>query len=569
MPNAIKYTTGTESLALKKGNFYIGTGDVGKGPTNVTGYYNGITPPSGGYTIYLNKATGGPSIFVANNDQQLISLTNIIADASYATVSECLSYYDNQPDKYCTNRDYESISTDGLIFNMDPGYTASYPRGGTTCYDTSTGGNNGTLINSPIFSMGNNYGVLSFDGIDDYIDLGSNIDLSGNCTFVLWIKPSINWPTYSVIMENAERVDASNWRIQRAGSGNGVQFYDSNYISGGIGITYDEYQQIVIVCEYISGATGTVNFYRNGVKYFSPGIFSYPLNKYTTTEKTLIGKIPNSDIAKYAGDMGMVQIYDRVLNDSEVLNLYNLQSSRFLIPTPTPTPSVTPTVTPTPGLAPTPTPSPLPIPVSSLQLWLDASIASSYPGSGTVWYDLSGNGNNATLFNGPTSSNGAILFDGSNDYATYLYDASAAMTIITIGYSRQSTWNNYGGLGSSRTVNGFIVHNDPGTSVRYYVVSSAGAYTLIGYVYPASVNVMRMYAMSTNGTNAHKRYLDGSLVGTDTTNLSRGTSNNNTGTLGKDSTLSRYNFLGIKAHLIYNRQLSDAEITQIYNYYFS
>jgi len=559
MSNPIKYTTGSESLALNKGNFYIGTGDVGKGPTSNTGYYNGIDPPSGGYTIYLNKASGGPSIYVANNDAQLISLTNVIANASYTTVSECLNYYSTQSDKYCTNRDYEAISTDELIFNMDPGYTASYPREGNTCYDTSTSDNNGTLINSPTFSMGYNYGVINFDGIDDYIDLGSNINLAGNCTFVLWINPSTNWPQYSVIMENAENISNSNWRIQRAASGNGVQFYDDVYISGGMGITYNEYQQIVIVCEYISGPTGTVNLYRNGVKYFQTGIFN----------TTLLGKIPNSDIAKYMGGMGMVQIYDRVLSDSEVLDLYNLQSSRFSVSTPTPTPTVTVTPTVTPGLSPTPTPSPVPIPQSSLELWLDANNASSYPGTGTVWYDISGNGNNATLINGPTYSNGAILFDGSNDYSTYNYDASAAMTVITIGYSRQSNWNNFAGLGSSRTANGFIVHNDSGSlNVRYYVVSSAGGYTLIDYVYPASVNVMRMYSMSTNGTNSHKRYLDGSLVGTNTTSLSRGSSTNNTGTLAKDSTLSRYNFVGIRAHLIYNRQLSDAEITQIYNYYF-
>ena len=37
MPNAIKYNVSAETLALKKGNFYIGTGDVGKGPTSSTG----------------------------------------------------------------------------------------------------------------------------------------------------------------------------------------------------------------------------------------------------------------------------------------------------------------------------------------------------------------------------------------------------------------------------------------------------------------------------------------------------------------------------------------------------
>ena len=68
-----------QSYQLKKGNFWIGTGDVSKGPTSSTGFYNGINPPSGGYTIYLNKASGGPSIYTATNDAQLISLTNLIA----------------------------------------------------------------------------------------------------------------------------------------------------------------------------------------------------------------------------------------------------------------------------------------------------------------------------------------------------------------------------------------------------------------------------------------------------------------------------------------------------------
>jgi len=51
-------------------------------------------------------------------------------------------------------------------------------------------------------------------------------------------------------------------------------------------------------------------------------------------------------------------------------------------------------------------------------LFLDAGTATSYPGSGTTWSDLSGNGYDSSLVNGPTynSSNlGSIVFDGSND----------------------------------------------------------------------------------------------------------------------------------------------------------
>ena len=55
---------------------------------------------------------------------------------------------------------------------------------------------------------------------------------------------------------------------------------------------------------------------------------------------------------------------------------------------------------------------------NGLVLCLDAANSLSYPGSGTVWTDLSGNGNNGTLTNGPTYSSanrGSIVFDGTND----------------------------------------------------------------------------------------------------------------------------------------------------------
>jgi len=55
-----------------------------------------------------------------------------------------------------------------------------------------------------------------------------------------------------------------------------------------------------------------------------------------------------------------------------------------------------------------------------LVLALDAADVSSYPGSGTTWTDLSGNGNNGTLVNGPTYSDGSIVFDGTNDYISLI-----------------------------------------------------------------------------------------------------------------------------------------------------
>jgi hypothetical protein len=191
MPNPIKYTTGSETNALKKGNFYIGTGDVGKGPSDTTGYYQGPNVPSGGYVIYLNKegAPGGLSYHSAANDSELISFTNNLSDTSFTSATQCLNYYATQTDKVCVNRDYEGIVTNGLVLNLDAGFTPSYPKSGTTWYDIS-GSNNGTLTNGPTFNSDNG-GSIVFDGTNDYINVSNPQTLNpGTNSFTIdcWLK---------------------------------------------------------------------------------------------------------------------------------------------------------------------------------------------------------------------------------------------------------------------------------------------------------------------------------------------------------------------------------------------
>jgi hypothetical protein len=75
-----------------------------------------------------------------------------------------------------------------------------------------------------------------------------------------------------------------------------------------------------------------------------------------------------------------------------------------------------------------------------LVLCLDASDPQSYSGSGTTWYDRSGNNYDFTAVNGPTYSNGKFSFDGSNDYFNSPYS-----TTITDNFH----WTPDGSIGSS------------------------------------------------------------------------------------------------------------------------
>ena len=70
---------------------------------------------------------------------------------------------------------------------------------------------------------------------------------------------------------------------------------------------------------------------------------------------------------------------------------------------------------------------------SGLVLALDAADVNSYPGSGTTWYDLSGNNNHFTLYNGVTHDpTGYFETDGSSDYirSTNTVDLSGYTHIV-------------------------------------------------------------------------------------------------------------------------------------------
>ena len=66
-----------------------------------------------------------------------------------------------------------------------------------------------------------------------------------------------------------------------------------------------------------------------------------------------------------------------------------------------------------------------------LVLCLDAADPNSYPGSGTTWTDVAGT-NNGTLVNGPTYSDGSIVFDGVDDYVDCGNNNNLQLPAITI-----------------------------------------------------------------------------------------------------------------------------------------
>jgi hypothetical protein len=220
---------------------------------------------------------------------------------------------------------------------------------------------------------------------------------------------------------------------------------------------------------------------------------------------------------------------------------------------------------------------------TNLQLYLDAGNTSSYPGTGTTWTDLSGNGNTGTFNNGPvfnSDAGGSIAFDGINDYI----DLGQSLTLEynrTTGYTLNAWVYVPTGIASgaifSRGLNGTSFY-----SVQFlYCDSSFGSGPkTLGMV----MNGQNTWVVSTGNiitTNAWnnvaavhtassvKFYVNGTLINTTGaletpyTNATIGSTQN-----GRLANPFQNNFWfggRIAIMLAYNRGLSDAELLQNFN----
>jgi energy-coupling factor transporter ATP-binding protein EcfA2 len=353
MPNTIKYSTTGDTLSLKKGNLFIGVGDVGKGPSTATQTYNGVSPVASGYTIYIyNPAqASNVSFYSANNDGELITFTNGIAGQTFTGVTQCLNWYATQTNYVCVNIDYESIVTNGLSLNLDAGFTPSYTSSGTTWYDLSYGGNNGTLTNGPTFNS-NNGGSIVFDGVDDYINnIGTVNDYNfifsaGTFSVSFWMKKAANNTRYTIAgntLTNSEKGYTIILEYGISGFGdNCLRFsvvgnaVNTRLIAGSTAdntMTSTDWAHCAFTCQnpdkigqwYINGVASTTTTRvgsgnaNQGTYYSGPAVRTLNVGRSNWT----------STLLPFNGNISQFSIYNRALSATEVLQNYNAQKSRF------------------------------------------------------------------------------------------------------------------------------------------------------------------------------------------------------------------------------------------------
>jgi hypothetical protein len=212
-----------------------------------------------------------------------------------------------------------------------------------------------------------------------------------------------------------------------------------------------------------------------------------------------------------------------------------------------------------------------------LVLCLDAANRKSYPGSGTTWTDLSGNGNNGTLVNGvgySGSNLGSLVFDGADDRGTF------TSPITSSSPQTYEVWVK--AIPSSTASDGFgyILHNNSAAITigsAYMGIGYAGstlqtgeifaffngAWTSMGTGVIGNTITVRQIVLTWNGTT-QIAYVDG--VQRVSQALSTTPQNFSTTTSFGDFRDSTYRPIvgDIYSIKIYNRALTAAEIQQNY-----
>lgn len=205
-----------------------------------------------------------------------------------------------------------------------------------------------------------------------------------------------------------------------------------------------------------------------------------------------------------------------------------------------------------------------------LVLYLDATNPKSYPGTGTTWYDLSGNGNHGTLTNGPTYNSingGCIVFDGIDDYVSLLSTPSIAQSVYSstveiIAYrNRSNAFEVMFGGGSFANSAGFYVGfrqtSENNFMFAYYANDQDGL--------TPSTNIAWNHYTATHDVSARSRfrYFNSSLLSPSQSSGVTNSSANRFFIGAFNNSSATYFFQGkISQVKIYNRALSTAEIAQ-------
>lgn len=225
------------------------------------------------------------------------------------------------------------IVTDGLVLAYDAANSKSYPGSGTTCFDISGKGYNGTLHNGLGYSS-NNSGIFVLNGTNNFI-LAPSVNTLGklpNHAFEIWFKsPGLGsgqsiggliCPDYGMIT-----YINSDGNIQYTLYNSDAEPYYAlvNITTTGVNCFDNKWHHVVCTRNEDNASI----YVDSVIKSTVSGGGTWSGSTLWSDMNISIGRNPNDGIYNLLGNIGIAKIYNKYLTAQEIKQNFNALRGRF------------------------------------------------------------------------------------------------------------------------------------------------------------------------------------------------------------------------------------------------
>lgn len=213
-----------------------------------------------------------------------------------------------------------SISTNGLVLNLDAGNSNSYLSSGTTWTDLSASPSNATLTNGPTFTRP----YIQFDGTDDFATIASNSKFAfgtGDFTLECWIYPQ-DFTKYTHMIAFPSQGTMALKADIGLSAGGVIYLYSSTFdtygFTGGWTLTLNSWNHVVFKRE-----SSVAYAYLNGLGRGSKVGFT---NNFTAQ----VCNIHNGQPGEFSQcRISAVRVYNRALSNEEIFGNFGATKSIY------------------------------------------------------------------------------------------------------------------------------------------------------------------------------------------------------------------------------------------------
>ena len=223
-------------------------------------------------------------------------------------------------------KSYEPME-DNLALHLNPGNTNSYSGSGTTITDLSGNGLNGAISNLTYSNA-----AFTFNGTNSQVNIPDNAALepgTGSCTIEVWFKNSGASGTVIGKYNAGGNASEVSYALRLMGSGS-IRADFGNGSTAQITDNYSFAANTWVQMVYVWDKTNNqIYTYSNGLLKqtkaitISGGILNATTNLY-------LGSYNGGEYSQYfSGQMGIVRLYKKALNATEVQNNYNSNKALY------------------------------------------------------------------------------------------------------------------------------------------------------------------------------------------------------------------------------------------------